>query len=287
MLDAKLCSSVERLATVLHATPDAAMGREWVWGDYNEEGVRFTGFVAYGHMRELAALVAAERVRIGSAPTLAQRILAQYQLAYRDMHALMLGIDAASAEIAPADGEWSLHQVVTHMVEADVGFYAMVQANIERHRNGIWSAEKIRDAEYEHILGLEEPLMAIINGPLDGLYLFHTEIHARIMADLAQITDSEMELPARFWEEALFPIRFRLQRFEAHLRQHSIQLESTLIGIGRPPTEGSRIARLLYAGLAELEGCLIGAPETAAAAQTEAGEVIAEIATAAEQALRP
>jgi hypothetical protein len=287
MLDAQLVGSVERLATVLHATPDAAMGREWVWGDYNEEGVRFTGFVAYGHMRELAALVGAERLQIGSAPTIAQRMLAQYQWAYRDMQALMLGIDAATAEIAPAEGEWPLHQVVTHMVEADVGFYAMVQANIERHRNGIWSAEKITDAEYEQLLGPEEPLMAIINGPLGGLQLFHTEIHARIMADLAQITDAETVLPARFWEETLFPIRFRLQRFEAHLRQHSIQLESTLVGIGRPPTEGSRIARLLYAGLAELEGCLIGAPETAADAQIEAAEAIAELAGAAEKVLRP
>jgi hypothetical protein len=70
------------------------------------------------------------------------------------------------------------------------------------------------------------------------------------------------------------------------VRQHTIQIEKTLVGIGRPPTEGSRIARLLYSGLAELEGCLIGAPETAIVARAEAAIAINELASAAEQVLK-
>jgi hypothetical protein len=282
----QLSESVERLAAALHMAADETMGRAWVWGDYAEEGVRFAGFVAYGQLREIAALVAAERTQAGYAPTIAQRLLASYQLAYRDMQALLIGIDAATAEVAPAEGEWPLHQVVQHIVEADVGFYAMVKASVERHRTRIWNAEKITDAEYDQILGPEAPLMAIINGPLAGLQSFHSEIHARILAELSDISDAETELPATFWESTVFPIRFRLQRFDAHVRQHTIQIEKTLVGIGRPPTEGSRIARLLYSGLAELEGCLIGAPETAIAARAEAATAINELASAAEQVLK-
>jgi hypothetical protein len=70
------------------------------------------------------------------------------------------------------------------------------------------------------------------------------------------------------------------------MRQHSIQIENTLVGIGRPPTEGSRIARLLYSGLAELEGFLIGAPETAIAARAEAALTINELASEVKRVLK-
>ena len=49
------------------------------------------------------------------------------------------------------------------------------------------------------------------------------------------------------------PLRFRLHRFEEHLRQHTIQLDKTLLGIGRPPTEAHRLVRNIYNALADVE----------------------------------
>lgn len=286
MHDRQVADSIEQLSALLHTASDEALGRSWEWGDYTDEGVRFAGFVAYGHVREITALAAAERVQAGVAPTIAQRILAQYQLAYRDMQALMLGINAQTAELAPAEGEWPLRQVVQHMVDADTGFYAMMRTNIDRHRAGTWNGEGLADADYERYMGIPETaFMEIMNGPLVGIQTYHADIHDRILAELSDISDAETELPAKYWESVVYPVRFRLQRFEAHLRQHSIQLEKTLAGIGRPPSEGQRLARLLYAGLAELEGSLIGAPETALAAQQEMAEAIAELAEEAERVL--
>jgi hypothetical protein len=48
------------------------------------------------------------------------------------------------------------------------------------------------------------------------------------------------------------PIRFRLHRFEEHLRQHTIQLDKTLAAI-RPPTEAHRLVRNIYNALADVE----------------------------------
>jgi hypothetical protein len=64
-----------------------------------------------------------------------------------------------------------------------------------------------------------------------------------------------------FWEEEHFPIHYRLHRFEAHTRQHTIQIDKTLIAIGLAPTEGKRLIRMLYNALAEVDGALIGAED--------------------------
>jgi hypothetical protein len=55
------------------------------------------------------------------------------------------------------------------------------------------------------------------------------------------------------------PLEFRLHRFDSHLRQHTIQAEKTLAGIGAQPNETRRLLRQMYAALAELESVQIGA----------------------------
>ena len=61
-----------------------------------------------------------------------------------------------------------------------------------------------------------------------------------------------------FWESTPMPLEFRLHRFDAHLRQHTIQIEKTLKAIGLPFTEAKRLLRLIYAALADVENQAIG-----------------------------
>jgi hypothetical protein len=78
------------------------------------------------------------------------------------------------------------------------------------------------------------------------------EIHRRVLRELDDLRDDELEKPAGFWD-GLKPIRFRLHRFEAHMIQHTIQVDKTLEWIGRAPTEARRLARVLYHDLAAVE----------------------------------
>jgi hypothetical protein len=71
------------------------------------------------------------------------------------------------------------------------------------------------------------------------------------------------------------PIRFRMHRFEGHLRQHTIQLDKTLAVI-RPPTEAHRLVRNIYNALADVET----APELAEDLRAVTASVISERATA-------
>src|SRR5439155_8544408 len=78
------------------------------------------------------------------------------------------------------------------------------------------------------------------------------EIHRRILRELADLTDADLERTAQFWDGDK-PVRFRLHRFEAHYVQHTIQVDKTLEAIGRGPTEARRLVRVLYRDLAPIE----------------------------------
>ena len=82
-----------------------------------------------------------------------------------------------------------------------------------------------------------------------------------MLREFAGIGDEELSIPSVYWEGYELSLRFRLHRFDSHLRQHVIQIEKTLAGIGQPANEAKRLLRLIYAALAEVEGVTIGAWE--------------------------
>jgi len=57
---------------------------------------------------------------------------------------------------------------------------------------------------------------------------------------------------ATFWDGEK-PIRFRMHRFEAHMIQHTVQVDKTLEWLDLGPTEARRLARVLYRDLAAVE----------------------------------
>jgi hypothetical protein len=83
------------------------------------------------------------------------------------------------------------------------------------------------------------------------------------LEDFAGITDEELALPTMYWEGYPLPLQFRLHRFDSHCRQHIIQIEKTLVGIGRPPNEARRLLRLVFTALADVESTTIGAWDVA------------------------
>jgi hypothetical protein len=66
------------------------------------------------------------------------------------------------------------------------------------------------------------------------------------------LSDDALEREAMFWDGDK-PIRFRMHRFEAHMIQHTIQVDKTLEWLGRGPTEARRLVRVLYRDLAAVE----------------------------------
>ena len=265
-----LSKAVEQFAQATQRVDQTGLERPWAWGDYDSEGVRFAFFRMYEELRELAVKIAAQRVAQGQAPSSAQRVLAQYHVAYCDLQAALLGLSADDLQRAPTPDEWPIRRIVEHIVGADVGFYVCTRYALDRHRAGDSQPGKIPNEAWDALIGMDEPAFdAIMQGPFAGLQQFHRQFHERVLDEFAGIQEQELALSSMYWESQPQPLRFRLHRFDSHMRQHTIQVDKALLDIGCAPTEARRLLRLIYGALGEAQSAAIGAQEIAAGLSQE------------------
>ena len=277
MIDTPLSQSIDHLAQLTQGIPDAALDLPWTWGEYDSDGVRLAFFRTYEELRELAVKLRQERAARGLPPSSAHLILAQYHAAYNDLQAALLGVDAELVNRAPAENEWPLRKTLSHMVGTEQSFYVVVKHALDGHRANNWQPARATDAEWDTIAGIDEAAYhALMDGPFEPLRAYHRSLHARIVREFEGIAEAELELPSYFWETEPLSLRFRLHRFESHMRQHTIQIDKTLALLEHAPTEARRLLRLVYAALAEVEGVLIGAGEFGGNAFRVAAEGIEE-----------
>lgn len=281
MQQSVLSQAVFRFAQATHALADAELERDYAWR-YHDEGLRFALIGTYHELRDLAATTAAERAVLFRRPTIAQRVLAQYHAAYRDLQAILLGADDALATRAPAPGEWPIWLTLWHMIETEQSFFPRCRYAVDQMHAGV-DPQVMSDDERWALLA-EDPasdparLLQVIYGdavrtleqeahaatpdaPQAGyaaLIGYYDGLHDAIIRDLATLADAETLALSQWWEDAPIPVRYRLHRFDAHLRQHTIQVEKTLAALGAAPSEAMRLLRLVYAALAEAEGAALG-----------------------------
>src|SRR5262249_581230 len=85
------------------------------------------------------------------------------------------------------------------------------------------------------------------------------QLHNRVLAELSSLTDEQLAIYAPMWEPGSISIRFRLHRFDTHLREHTNQLEKTLRTLNQTPNEAKLLLRQVYTALPDVEGAQIGA----------------------------
>jgi uncharacterized damage-inducible protein DinB len=265
--------AVEALVRVTVDLPDEAMGRPWVWREYDEEGLRFALLMAQHELRDLAVRLAALRP---APPSQAQRILGQYHHAYRDLTGALAGLRDEDLDRVPREGEWPVRDVLDHMLDAEYGFLGIIRYELapDRPHDPKEAEERIGSWRDEHGYRGPKSLDGGVADVRNALY----EIHRRVLRELGDLSDAEIERNAMFWDGAK-PIRFRMHRFEAHMVQHTVQVDKTLVWIDRAPTEAKRLARVLYRDLAAVEmlsSSAYGQKERDAVAKTiadRAGEI--------------
>jgi hypothetical protein len=256
IFNSELDRAVQDFAALVLPLSEKDLEHEWIWKDHDEEGIRFAFFVTLQELRDLSVTLATLRPK----PTPAQHILSQYHAAYRDLQAAILGVSNEDVERVPAEGEWPVQKAYAHILSAEINFTITVRYALAGHRAGRWTPEKLSDADADRLASIgDKEYLALIKGPLSGMVTYHGDFHRSIVEEFSRITDQELGLPSTFWEETRFPIRHRLHRYEAHIAQHTIQIDKTLVAIGQAPTESKRLLRKIFAALAEAEGIMIGA----------------------------
>ena len=260
-----LVETAQALTDLACKINEADLEKTWIWGSYDEEGMRFIFFRALEEFRALSVRLSQARAAAGRSPSTAQRILAQYHAAYRDYEAAVTGLDETGFTQPPVEGEWPVQRAIAHILGADMGFYVVTRYALERHRSGDRRPERFEDAVYDTYLDInEDRYNELMNRPAVDLLAYHAGLHRRILSEFGQITDREIDLDAYYWEKEPYPLRFRLGRLRSHLRQHTIQIDKTLAAVGRLPGEPLRLLRMVYSALAEAEGANLGAEDIGA-----------------------
>lgn len=256
-----LFDAVSHLASVSHAFSDADLEQPWRWRAH-DEGVRFALIGAYHELRDLAVGLAHQRSQAGPPFTRAQRALAPYHEAYRELHALLVGVPDALYEELPAPGEWHLRDVLTHTIATERTFFTLVHYGLARQRSDEDLPPRLPDGEVQRVIDSSEVFAAVWrDGSPGDLLSYFDRLHERALREFSPIADDELQGPSLWWENEEVSLQYRLHRFDAHLRQHTIQVEKTLQALGHEASEARRLIRLLYRALAQVESALLGAPE--------------------------
>jgi len=173
--------------------------------------------VTLQELRHLAVTLAHSFDYAQTQPTPAQHILSQYHAAYMDLQAAILGLSNDDAEKNSSGRRMAYTKSLCHILGADIGFTAVVRYALEGHRAGSWKPEQMSDKDETRLVGIsEEEYKTLTRSPLKDMLAYHRKFHPEIISDFSGITDSELNLPATFWEETRFPIQHRLHRYEAH-----------------------------------------------------------------------
>ena len=254
-------SVVERFDRRLRAIGDDALDLFWAWESYDEEGVRFGILRTTEQVADAAVEIAGRRAAADGGPATAQRILGRYLVAWRELWSVADRADSA-LDTAPEEGEWPLRAILDHLVEADLGFLATIRNALDQRRAGIAEPKRIgSDEAWLRLAEVEEALWhAAFEGSLDDMREFHRATRDRICDRLGSIDDEELGATSPFWDGARSN-RFRLGRFESHLRQHTIQAEKAVQATIGAPREVERLLRLLARATGDVEAASLGADD--------------------------
>ncbi|HYU49936.1 MAG TPA: DinB family protein [Candidatus Limnocylindria bacterium] len=268
------------------AIPESALVRPWPWIGGGEEEVRY-GIYRLHELFERAGIEAVRAIRAaGRDGGAAADIVAPATAARWDLHGLLASLSDADIDADPGGGEWTIRRTLGHAINAQRAY--------------AWSTAWWQERGFR----LDDPDLPPSIGDALGVTLPDEEtaesagslhdIRARLDAildlageRLAGLPDDRLGHGAR-WSGFAVPVSFRLARWASHLREHTIQLEKTLVMLGRTPSELERLVRLTLAAYGRAEAAVFGQPDAddaagvIRAAGTEARETIADARRAAE-----
>lgn len=248
-----LRGTVEAFVAETIALPQHLLESEaYNWDEY--PGIRMVHLHTALALRDLAGRILVARQAAGRPLTRTQYALLDHRRAFRDMQVLLVGQPEALTDAIPAPEEWNLRSIVVHMHDVERYFYASIN-------NALAGRDEHEPTEAEVAEWADEPEQLPADGELSGLLSDYEQLHWRIVERMAQLSDEETLRPSALWESAPRPILFRMERWAAHLREHTNQLEKSLRWLDAPPTESRMLARQTYAALAEVEGLCIGAED--------------------------
>ena len=161
-----------------------------------------------------------------------EKILGLADEALGELQGLLTGVPDDILDVPPASGEWSLREVLEHLL-------------IER-RYAQQTAYALRRSD-------EDPLYKSLRVELlasdrdGGINAWVARLEAARTDTYAVCSGPDVDLtPPTRWAGYDVDVRFRLHRFATHLAEHTVQAEKTLAVVGPSLGEAARIVRRIW-----------------------------------------
>ena len=243
-------------ASALLDVEDAALERTWPWKGEALD-VRYGFYHAYERLEIAGGAVMRALAEAGTAWAPGARRAAPATAARWDLHARLLPLADAELDRDPGGGEWTLRQTLAHIINGQRAY---------GHFTAWWLLQRGSDPFPEVIpdaVGDDFPeesteghgSLPAIRSRLDDLLDLET-------ARMAALDDQDLAARAR-WSGAWVDVGFRVGRWSSHLREHTIQVDKTLVMIGWTPREVDRLSGVILGAWGRLEATVFGLPGTA------------------------
>lgn len=219
------------------ALDEGALARPWLFRDRPMD-VRYALYRTLEDAQEAHVRVAARPHRE------ARRILSLAERAFGDLRGLLIGLPTDLLDRAPREGEWPVRETLRHMLAVERRYALQTLYAIERT-----DSEPVRIPDDR----LPTAAQMDVTGGAGEILARIGAARAETNGRLGDVAAAAMTRPT-VWVHYDVDVRFRLHRFAAHVAEHTIQCEKTLVALGWRPTEGRRIVRRLAALVGEIEG---------------------------------
>jgi hypothetical protein len=266
----------------LAAISDDVLTRPWTWKGGSQEELRY-GFYRIAESFELAGIGAAGVMRAGGAPERSVELVATATAARWELQGLLHGLDAATWDADPGGGEWTVRRTLGHVISSQHGYPV----------GSSWWLEQRLPADDPDLPRFPEGLGDDLPSEEEEAEGSPAEVRARLDAALDQATErlaslsTEQLAHAARWSGFPVDVGFRQSRWASHIREHTIQVEKTLVMLGVHPSEVDRLIRLVLGAWGRAEATVFGAPpvdqalDILARAAAGAGSTATELATLA------
>lgn len=206
--------------------PEQRLSEPWRWPARHGAALEVRDALLRSLELELAALATA-----GSGAGERARAIALGQAAFGDLRGLLCGLPDVLLDAEPGDGEWTLRQVLRHVLWVERRY--QLQTVYAASRSDDDPARIEPDVPVEDAGSIAAWLQLLSAAREEG---------RQALAFL----DDRLGRPS-VWSGHAVDVRFRLHRFTGHLAQHTIQCEKVLRRLGHPDREARRIVRRVSA----------------------------------------
>jgi hypothetical protein len=261
-----LRAAVESAGRRLLAVQDDVLESQWSWpGSSSEVDVRY-GFFRLFELLEAARGSALAALGAGGVvPAAGGRQGAPSTVARWSLHGLLLPLGDAALDRDPGNNEWPIRETLGHVLTSQ-RFYS---------RFTLWwlTQAPTPAAIPSDELSADVPERSVeAAGSMDKVRAHLDDLLDLSMACLGGLSEEQLAVPAR-WSGGEVTVGFRIGRWASHIREHTIQVEKTLIMLDRPTPEVERLIRMVFEAYGRLEATVFGL-DASDVARSGAGEVL-------------